>query len=70
MIDQLAVLPGSRGNGYAVRLLSHAAAMLQLKNGFLFESRDAQSDHFYEKNKFRRVGEWYAYIYRDVKGVF
>lgn len=70
VIDQLAVLPGSRGNGYAVRLLSHAAAMLQLENGFLFESRDAQSDHFYEKNKFRRVGEWYAYIYRDVKGVF
>lgn len=70
VIDQLAVLPGSRGNGYAVRLLSHAAAMLQLENGFLFESRDAQSDHFYEKNKFRHVGEWYAYIYRDVKGVF
>lgn len=61
VIDQLGVLPAYRGNGLAMSLLCHAAAALRPENGFLFESKDAQSDHFYEKNGFRRMGGWYAY---------
>lgn len=61
VIDQLGVLPAYRGNGLAMSLLYHAAAVLRPENGFLFESKDAKSDHFYEKNGFRHMGEWCAY---------
>lgn len=59
--DQMAVVPWSRGSGYAGKLLSHAAAVLRPEKGFWFESRDEKSDRFYEKYRFRRAGEWYAY---------
>lgn len=61
VIDQLGVLPAYRGSGLAISLLCHAAAVLRPENGFLFESKDAQSDHFYEKNGFQPTGGWYAY---------
>lgn len=61
VIDQLGVLPAYRGNGLAMSLLCHTAVTLRPENGFLFESKDAQSDHFYEKSGFRRTGGWYAY---------
>ncbi len=61
VIDQLGVLPAYRGNGLAMSLLCHAAAVLRPENGFLFESKDALSDHFYEKNDFQPMGGWYAY---------
>ena len=59
--DQMAVVPWSRGSGYAGKLLSHAAAVLRPEKGLWFESRDEKSDRFYEKYRFRRAGEWYAY---------
>lgn len=61
VIDQLGVLPAYRGNGLAMSLLCHTAAALRPENGFLFESKNALSDRFYDKNGFRHMGEWYAY---------
>lgn len=66
VVDQLAVMEPARGNGEAMRILQHIAAVLKPERGFLFESRNEASDRFYRRNGFEQVGEWHRLRRSDV----
>lgn len=59
-IVQLATLEEHRGKGYAAQLLCHIATEEKART-LIVLSQNAQSDKFYEKNKFEYIGEWYCY---------
>lgn len=60
LITHLGTVSAHKKQGYASRLLSHIVGDQVAKKLVLF-SQDLESDGFYDKNGYTRIGEWFFY---------